>query len=235
MKIGTDGVLLGAWTSLEHKPYSILDIGAGTGVISLMLAQRSSAELIDALEIDENAYEQCVENFEASPWGDRLFCYHASLKEFTEELATDEADIDETYDLIVSNPPFFDAPLVSEFSTENKEQSATARKKARFQAALSFQDLFNYAAQLLSKQGIFCLIVPFARQEEVIAWGNKNALFLQKLTTVQGNLKSDIKRSLLQFGFQQKEIGKEHLILETARHQYTPEYTELVKDFYLKL
>ena len=79
MKIGTDGVLLGAWASIENNPFAILDIGAGTGIIGLMLAQRSHAEVIDALEIDELAYEQCVDNFEASPWGDRLFCYHADL------------------------------------------------------------------------------------------------------------------------------------------------------------
>ena len=79
MKIGTDAVILGAWTSLTNNPISILDIGSGTGVLALMLAQLSTAELIDALEIDEEAYEQCVENFENSQWSDRLFCYHASL------------------------------------------------------------------------------------------------------------------------------------------------------------
>ena len=100
MKIGTDGVLLGAWTSIKENPYSILDIGTGTGIIALQLAQRTDAETIDAIEIDDKAYEQAVENFENSDWGDRLFCYHASLEEFV-------AEIDEKYDLIISNPPFF--------------------------------------------------------------------------------------------------------------------------------
>ena len=100
MKVGTDGVLLGAWTSVESNPFSILDIGAGTGLIALQLAQRSHAEVIDALEIDDNAYEQAVENFENSPWSDRLFCYHAGLDEFVDE-------IEDKYDLIVSNPPFY--------------------------------------------------------------------------------------------------------------------------------
>lgn len=100
MKVGTDGVLLGAWTSLEDNPYAILDIGAGTGLISLMLAQRSQATIIDAIEIDAEAYEQCVANFEQSIWNDRLFCYHAGLDEFVDE-------IEDQYDLIVSNPHLF--------------------------------------------------------------------------------------------------------------------------------
>ena len=82
MKIGTDGVLLGAWASIDNQPFSILDIGTGTGVVALMIAQRSSAEVIDTLEIDDAAYEQSTENFENSLWSDRLFCYHASLQEF---------------------------------------------------------------------------------------------------------------------------------------------------------
>ncbi|MFZ2429820.1 MAG: methyltransferase, partial [Lutibacter sp.] len=100
MKVGTDGVLLGAWANLDFNPNSILDIGAGTGLIALMMAQRSDSETIDAIELNDAAYEQTVENFENSDWGDRLFCYHASLDEFTDE-------IDEKYDFIISNPPFY--------------------------------------------------------------------------------------------------------------------------------
>ena len=91
MKIGTDGVLLGAWADLLERD-SILDVGTGTGVIALMMAQRSSAQTIDALEIDENAYKQAVENFERSDWGDRLFCYHAEFGEFVEEMQDEEMD-----------------------------------------------------------------------------------------------------------------------------------------------
>jgi tRNA1Val (adenine37-N6)-methyltransferase len=100
MKIGTDGVLLGAWTKIDNSVDSVLDIGSGTGLISLMMAQRSDAELIDAVELDPAAYEESVYNFENSPWGDRLFCYHSSFQEFAQE-------IEDSYDLIVSNPPFF--------------------------------------------------------------------------------------------------------------------------------
>ena len=133
MKIGTDGVLLGAWTSIETNPFSILDIGAGTGIIALMLSQRSNAENIEAIEIDANAYEQCVENFEASPWADRLFCYHAGLDELVEE-------IDEQYDLIVSNPPFF---------SEEVSSGNDARDKARQNQSLPFDELLNGVSKLL--------------------------------------------------------------------------------------
>ena len=103
MKVGTDGVLLGAWCAVDDFPDSILDVGSGTGLIALMMAQRTDAMTIDAVEIDEQAYEQTVENFEQSDWGDRLFCYHSSFQEFAEEMAEEE----EQYDLIISNPPFY--------------------------------------------------------------------------------------------------------------------------------
>ena len=111
MKIGTDAVILGAWATVENYLISVLDIGAGTGVLSLMLAQRSHAELIDAIEVDDSAYEQCVDNFENSVWGDRLFCYHTSLEKFTEE-------IEDKYDLIISNPPFYS----EDYKTKNKSR-----------------------------------------------------------------------------------------------------------------
>ena len=99
MKIGTDSVLLGAWCPIDNNPKTILDIGAGTGILSLMLAQRTNAQKIEAIEIDENAFEECVENFENSIWSDRLFCYHAGLDEFTDEP-------EDEYEIIVCNPPF---------------------------------------------------------------------------------------------------------------------------------
>ena len=139
MKIGTDSVLLGALTPIDNHPFSILDIGAGTGIIALMLAQRSSAEQIDALEIDEEAYEQATDNFENSPWNDRLFCFHAGLDEFVEEP-------EDEYDLIVSNPPFY---------TEDYKTDCEKRDMARFADAMPFEDLIEAAALLLSENGLF--------------------------------------------------------------------------------
>lgn len=220
MKVGTDGVLLGAWAPVSNNPFSILDIGAGTGLIALMMAQRSTAEQIDAIEIDDEAYEQAVENFEESKWGDRLFCYHAGLDEFVEEMH------DEEYDIIVSNPPFY---------SENYSSGNEQRDKARFTESLPFEHLIEAAAILLSENGIFSVIIPFKEEEKFIAIAAEFDLYPAKITRVKGTPETEIKRSLIAFTRQQTETNFDELVIETARHQYTPEYTELTKDFYLKL
>lgn len=220
MKVGTDGVLLGAWAPLENNPYSILDIGAGTGLIALMLAQRSAAEQIDALEIDDDAYEQAVDNFEASPWGDRLFCYHAALDEFMEEP-------EDEYDLIISNPPFY-----TEDYTSGNEQ----RDRARFTDALPFEDLAEAAGLLLSDNGVFAVIIPYKEEEKFIALAKSESLFPFKITRVKGTPATETKRSLIAFSRDENAVPAiDELVIETSRHSYTPEYTALTKDFYLKM
>lgn len=219
MKIGTDGVLLGAWCPVDHRPFSILDVGAGTGVIALMLAQRSSAEQIDAIEIEEEAYEQCVDNFENSPWGDRLFCFHAGLDEFMEEP-------EDEYDLMVSNPPFY---------TDDYKSEDAARDLARFADALPFEDLIEAASLLLSENGVLAVIIPFKEEEAFVALAQEWELYPFQITRVKGTPNSEIKRSLLAFSRTQKELSQDELIIEMARHQYTDEYTALTKDFYLKM
>lgn len=219
MKIGTDGVLLGAWASINQHPFSVLDIGAGTGVVALMLAQRCQAQLIDAIEIDGGAYEQCTDNFENSPWNDRLFCYHASLEEFVEE-------IDEKYDLIVSNPPFFS----DDFKSDNAQ-----RDIARFQDALPFEHLIESVTKLLSESGVFSVIIPFKEEETFIDLARSFGLFNNLMTRVKGNPDSETKRSLIEFSFTEKETIFDELIIETSRHQYTENYIKLTKEFYLKM
>jgi tRNA1Val (adenine37-N6)-methyltransferase len=220
MKIGTDGVLLGAWTPIINHPNAILDIGTGTGIIALMLAQRSNAQQIDALEIDENAYEQAVDNFENSPWRDRLFCFHAGLDEFLEEP-------EEEYDLIISNPPFY----TDDFRSENEQ-----RDLARFQEAMPFEDLVEAAALLLSETGIFSVIIPIKEEEKFIALANEYDLFPIKITHVKGTPTAEIKRSLLAFRkYELPVLFADELVIETSRHQYTAEYIALTQDFYLKM
>ncbi len=220
MKVGTDSVLLGAWCPIEKNPFSVLDIGAGTGILSLMIAQRSHAEQIDALEIDEDAYEQCVENFENSPWGDRLFCFHAGLDEFMEEP-------EEEYDLIISNPPFYS----EDYKTENSQ-----RDLARFQDAMPFEELVEAADLLLSENGIFAVIIPYKEEEKFIDLCAKVELFPVKVTRVKGTPNTEIKRSLLAFKrYELPVLEADELVIEINRHDYTDAYIELTKDFYLKM
>ena len=224
MKIGTDGVLLGAWTPLINNPFNVLDIGAGTGILSLMLAQRSNAApnnvgIIDAIEIDEDAYEQCVENFEASPWGDKLFCFHAGLDEFVDEP-------EDEYDLIISNPPFY---------TDDYKSDNSSRDLARFEDALPFEELIEAAALLLSDNGIFSVIIPYKEEERFVAMCKILDLFPLKITRVKGTPTSEIKRSLLAFCRMEQTPLIDELIIEISRHNYTPEYIELTKEFYLKM
>ncbi|WP_462223708.1 tRNA1(Val) (adenine(37)-N6)-methyltransferase [Flavobacterium sp.] len=220
MKIGTDAVLLGAWCPIDNSPFSVLDIGAGTGILSLMLAQRSNAEQIDAIEIDEEAYEQCVENFEASPWSDRLFCFHAGLDEFVDEP-------EDEYDIIISNPPFY---------SENYKTDNDSRDLARFQDALPFEELVDAAQLLLSENGIFAVIIPFKEEERFIDLCAEAELFPVKVTRVKGSHTTPIVRSLLAFKrYELPVLEADELVIEINRHEYTDDYIDLTKAFYLKM
>lgn len=219
MKVGTDGVLLGAWVRIQDGIKSILDIGAGTGLLALQMAQRSEVGTIDAIEINDEAFEQCVENFEASDWSDRLFCYHASFQEFFQEM-------DETYDLLIANPPFF----AEEVSSGN-----IPRDKARQERSLPFEHLLFGVAQLLSSKGSFAVIIPFSEEERFLELARNVHLFPNRITRVRGTQSSPLKRSLLQLSPNEIEIELNELIIEMERHVYTPEYIALTKDFYLKM
>ena len=249
MKIGTDGVLLGAWTAITDSPNKILDVGTGTGVIAMMLAQRCDAQVVDAVELDDNAYEQATENFENSNWGDRLFCYHAHLYEFALE-------IDEQYDVIVCNPPFYEQ---SSLSLEGEKEMSKERQMARFENAMPFELLVGAVAKLLSSEGRFNVIIPHDREEDFILLCSRANLYPTRLTRVKGTSDSVIKRSMMEFRFyhisQEKntdskvleeegeirfreskiQLHTDELVIEKSRHNYTKEYIDLVKDFYLKL
>ena len=219
MKVGTDGVLLAAWAEIKSNVFSVLDVGAGTGLIALMVAQRSNAEVIDAIELNDEAYEQTVENFEQSDWGDRLFCYHASLQEFVDE-------IEDKYDLIISNPPFY---------TSTYKELPEKRAMARHAESLTYKELLEGTSKLLAETGSCAFIIPFSEEEKFLKIASENKLFPNTITRVKGTENSPIKRSLLQLSFQETVIDKNELIIEIERHKYTKEYIDLVQDFYLKM
>lgn len=215
-KVGTDAVLLGAWTPIINEPKRILDIGAGTGVISLMMAQRTQNAEITAVEIDLEAFEEAKLNFEASPWGNRLNCLKSDIK---------TVFFSSYFDLIVSNPPFY---------TEKTFAPNNRRNVARNTSNLNFSDLIEKVNSLLSPEGIFSVIIPFKEEKTLCELAEKNNLFPIKKTHVRGNENAPIKRSLITFGREQKKSTPDELIIEVERHIYTQEYINLTKDFYLK-
>ena len=220
MKVGTDAVLLGAWCPIDNNPKSILDIGTGTGIIALMLAQRTNADQIDALDIDEKAFEQATDNFENSIFADRLYCYHAGLDEFVD-------DPEDEYDVIVCNPPFY---------SEDFKTNDASRDLARFQDAMPFEDLIEAADLLLSEDGIFAVIIPYKEEENFIDLAADFELYPIKVTRVRGSFTSPIVRSLIAFKrFEMPVLIADEIVIEINRHEYTNEYIELTKDFYLKM
>ena len=220
MKVGTDAVLLGAWCPIDNNPKSILDIGTGTGIIALMLAQRTNADQIDALDIDEKAFEQATDNFENSVFADRLYCYHAGLDEFVD-------DPEDEYDVIVCNPPFY---------SEDFKTNDASRDLARFQDAMPFEDLIEAADLLLSEDGIFAVIIPYKEEENFIDLAADFELYPIKVNRVRGSFTSPIVRSLIAFKrFEMPVLIADEIVIEINRHEYTNEYIELTKDFYLKM
>lgn len=216
MKVGTDGVLLGAWAE-ANSPNTILDIGTGTGLIALMLAQRFPKAAIKALEIDASAAKQAKENFKQSPWNDRLNAIHTPLQTFNSG---------KQFDLIVSNPPYF----------ENVSKAkSTERTQARHTDALSFETLIDQGANLLSKKGTIALILPSKEKENVVRIALEKELHLHRICWVKGSKNTPIKRVLMQFSFQEKVLEENTLVIEKLRHQYTEEYILLCQDFYLKM
>lgn len=218
MKVGTDGVLLGAWANIENVK-SILDIGTGTGLIALMLAQRSTAQ-IDAIDIDEDAISDARFNFSHSPWDSRLALFHTSLQDYAETTP-------KRYDLIVSNPPYFN----------HKHQTANnARTVARQHETLNFSDLLLGASKLLNPEGHFAVVLPFEAENQFRIEALKHGLFTTRAMRVKPNHNRPYKRILLQIQHQKDKLIEEELTIETnIRHVYTPEFTRLVRDFYLAL
>ena len=216
MKIGTDGVLLGAWAAADN-PFRILDVGTGTGLIALMLAQRYPEALIEAVEIEAGAAEQAHYNFQISPWKDRLHLVQTDFKDF---------QTDYRYDLIVSNPPFFDGKYLSDDSNRNW---------ARHNQKLSLEVLLQKSKSLLTEHGSLHLILPVQKEKELYEIAETTGFFLRQITYVKGRHDLPVKRFLVQMVQKPSEIQTNLLAIEIARHRYTKEYVFLTRDFYLKM
>ncbi len=218
MKVGIDGVLLGAWSSVEQAS-TILDVGTGSGLIALMLAQRSNAQ-IDAIDIDTNAIIQAKENCANSLWDGRILLYENSLQQFLETCTT-------KYDLIVSNPPYFVNSLKAPDET---------RATARHTDTLSHESLLSTAKQLLKETGRICLILPVNEGLQCVDFANNINLYCRKKVVVYPKPNANPKRLLLEFSLIPCSTIESELTIESnERHHYSPEFTLLAKDYYLKL
>jgi tRNA1Val (adenine37-N6)-methyltransferase len=214
MKVGTDGVLLGCWVSCE-KANNILDIGCGTALITLMLAQRNLNSNVTGIEIDKITSKEAQLNISNSDWEDRIEINHASVQQFTSQLK---------FDLIVSNPPFF---------PQNKSQKI--RDIARHTNTLSFEDLLGNATKLLRKKGVFSLIIPKNSEEYFCKLAAVHKLYCNRVCYIKGNETSDVKRVMMEFSFINSIAITEHLTIERSRHNYTTKYIQLCKNFYLNM
>ena len=217
MKVGIDGVLLGVWASIGNAT-QILDIGTGTGLIALMIAQRSKA-LITAIDIEESAVLQAKENIENSPWFDRVGVKLASLQEF----ATSPV---ERFDVIVSNPPYF---------VNSLKPPVRNRTAARHADSLTHEELIVYSIKLLNPTGRICLILPVAEGMKCAEFAKSKGLYCSRKVNVYPKPNVEAKRLLLEFKLEEAETTVSELVIEIERHCYSPEFTALAKDFYLKL
>lgn len=217
MKVGTDGALLGAWVNVANAK-SALDVGAGTGLIALMLAQRSLAKVV-GIEIEKNAAEEADSNVQSSPWKDRVAIENISFQNF-------ENNCNYKFDLIVSNPPFFK----NSYKNEVKNRAI-----ARHNDLLPFPELINGAESLLNETGRLAVILPNIQGKEFIELAKHKGLFLARLTEVKPNAKKETNRYLMEFTKKEASLKKDYLtIYNESGSGYTEMYKEITHEFYLK-
>jgi len=216
MKVGTDGVLLGAWVNL-NKVTSILDVGAGTGLISLMLAQRCNAK-ITGLEIEENAAAEAEENVQYSTWSNRISIRNISFQEYS-------GTTTDTFDLVISNPPFFADAVKS----SNKSKSI-----ARHNDQLPFYKLVQGAEKILNPNGKLAVVLPFSETNGFIKTAYHYHLHLWRIMEIIPLQNREPNRALIEFGRSEVVPIKENLLIRSGHgNDYSEEYKSLTRDFYL--
>lgn len=223
MKVGTDGVLLGAWARIARSRH-ILDIGTGTGLVALMAAQRSKADIV-AIDLDAEAVVQAAENVAASPWAERIQVFEADARELANsEFIASNPEL--LFDAILCNPPFFENSLKS---------PDAARSMARHTDTLSFDELACNAAHLLAPKGELSVVIPYDRAHDMTVSAACQGLFATRQTIVVPVQGGKPKRILMAFTAEGAAHTMETLYIHDAQHQYTDEYKRLVSDFYLKM
>lgn len=215
MKVCTDACLFGAYLAEKHKAKNVLDIGAGTGLLSLMYAQKNPATHIDAVEIEDQAFAQATENIQTSPWSEYILLHHTGLQQYVPN---------HQYDLILSNPPFFNNDLKSEDHARNLAMHSTQ---------LSLEDIVRFAEKHLTKNGKLALLLPFHRTEEIEKNAIKYGFLLSEKMSARQTPKHSFFRSILIF---EKEKTSENLFEISIRDEanlYSKSFSDYLKDYYL--
>jgi len=215
MKVGTDSILLGAWTDVEPKYQNILDVGTGTGLLALMMAQKTPHANVKALEIDANAYEEAKMNVEASKWVKQIKVCKTDAKQWVSK---------DKYDLIISNPPYFESSILSK---------NVARKIARHQAHFSIEDLVSLWKKCGSNHSDLACVLPMNESLKMIDIIEEKGFYTKKFVAVRSYKKSPEKRALLLFSKQQTKRENSEIHIYASQGEYSKAYTDLTKDFYL--
>ncbi len=217
MKVSTDACLQGAWTPIANNVKSVLDIGAGTGLLSLMLAQRSDRIQVDAIEIDSDASRQAQDNAAATPWSNRVRVLNADVTKH---------NYSEQYDLAICNPPFFNNSLLGDNDQRNL---------ARHTVSLSYTNLWNVLNQVLKPDGYASIMLPVVEHSEWEELLRANDWHINHRLCIHHRANSSCKRIISlcsRIGLQ--SVTEKKLIIYSAPNQYSPEASELLKPFYLR-
>ncbi len=217
MKVGTDGVLLGAWVNIGGAQ-TILDIGTGTGLIALMLAQRTPSNVcIDAIEVDAKACMDADENIRASPWTEKITLHQTAIQSYQPE---------KKYDLIISNPPYF----INSFKPPDK-----SRHVARHTDTLTFEELIQASLRLLEPEGRLAVILPQTEGQLFLSLAQRKGLFCIRQWTFRSRIHKPIERLLLEFGRHPAKPEMGELLLYDQGEKWSEGYIALTKEFYLNI
>lgn len=217
MKVGTDAVLLGIWTDLTTVK-SVLDVGAGCGIISLLLACRAPL-LVDAVELDADSFEEAKQNFLESPYADRLRIFHTDFNDFVPQVG-------EKYDLIISNPPFF----------INDLHSTDPRKRmARHTQTLTYERLLKGALELMNPEGKISVVLPYRESRLFLSLAKQAGLFVEKQMLIFPMLGKEPNRINILLGQQPVEEQTEKFMIRDENGKFTSQYVDFVKDYYVSI
>lgn len=217
MKVGTDSIILGSWVNIKNAG-KFLDIGTGTGILALMMAQRSEAEII-AIESNKSAFLEAVNNVKSSPWNNRIRLVESSFQDF----AKAEVYAKTEYDLVISNPPYF---------TKSIQARTLDRTIARHTINLTSNDLLEGVLKLLNAKGRFCLILPYIEGKQFIKDAEERGLHCIRILHLRTTQNQAVKRLVMEFSPEFRKLKKQELTILDADQNYTIEYKNLTKEFY---